>query len=133
MDQLTNHAAIFSLPGSRLSKVTRKRGRRLRRRKVRLPTLRAIVPKPKVFSKRRGPNTTVSANSDLATSGESAQEWIRSHWREYAGLWVALDGSRLVGEARGAREALEKARASGVVAPFLVHVTEPSELPFGGW
>jgi hypothetical protein len=44
-----------------------------------------------------------------------------------------LDGSRLVAEAAGAREALEKARTSGVISPFLVHVTEPSELPFGGW
>ena len=31
------------------------------------------------------------------------------------------------------REALEQARALGVFSPFLVHVTEPSELPFGGW
>lgn len=75
----------------------------------------------------------VSAGSDMAAPGAREREWVRSRWREYAGLWVALDGNRLVGEATGAREALEKARAAGVVSPFLVHVTEPSELPFGGW
>jgi len=67
------------------------------------------------------------------SSGAREQEWVRSHWQEYAGRWVALDGSRLVADAAGAREALEKARAAGVVSPFLVHVAEPSELPFGGW
>lgn len=98
-----------------------------------LPIWGAIVPMPKAFSKQRAPKGAVSAGSDVAASGTREQEWVRSHWREYAGLWVALDGSRLVGEATGARDALEKARASGVVSPFLVHVTAPSELPFGGW
>jgi hypothetical protein len=92
-----------------------------------------IVPMPRAFSKRRPSRATGSAGSGISTSGEREQEWVRSHWREYAGRWVALDGSRLVGEATVAREALEQARALGVFSPFLVHVTEPSELPFGGW
>ena len=66
-------------------------------------------------------------------SGVSEQEWLRCHWREYAGKWVAIDGNRLIAEATGAREALQTARAAGVGSPFLLHVTEPSELPFGGW
>jgi hypothetical protein len=88
---------------------------------------------PQAFSKRRPSKTKGAAGFDLATSGTREQEWVQSHCREYAGRWVALDGGRLVAEAAGAREALEKARALGVFSPFLVHVTEPSELPFGGW
>lgn len=99
----------------------------------RLPVRGAIVPMPHAFAKRRAPKIAFSASSNIGVSGAREQDWVRSHWREYAGRWVALDGSRLVAEASGSREALEKARASGVVSPFLVHVAEPSELPFGGW
>ena len=86
----------------------------------------------KTPSKRRVSKATVPADCDLA-AGRQEQAWVQSHCHEYAGRWVALDGGRLVAEAAGAREALEKARALGVFSPFLVHVTEPSELPFGGW
>lgn len=65
--------------------------------------------------------------------GALEQEWLRQHWREHLGNWVALDCGRLVAEAPGAREALERARAAGFATPFLAHVTAPSELPFGGW
>jgi len=134
MEQPTTHSATFSLSGSQLAQVSRKPVWRWRRQKVRkLPIGGAVAPLPHAFSRRRPPKAAVSAGSDTATSGVREQEWVRSHWREYAGRWVALDGSRLVAEATGAREALEKARAVGVVSPFLVHVTEPSELPFGGW
>ena len=86
-----------------------------------------------------GPSAIASSDEGFMSdfeervSGEREQEWLRCHWREYAGKWVALDGSRLIAEATGAREALLTARAAGVGSPFLVHVTGPSELPFGGW
>jgi hypothetical protein len=65
--------------------------------------------------------------------GAREQEWLRTHWREYVGRWVALDGDRLIGQAVRARDAMDQARAAGVASPFLIHVIEPSELPFGGW
>jgi hypothetical protein len=115
----------------------RLRGNMIRRSPRRGPKKWAIngtiVPIHKVVSTRQPSNATVSAGSDIAVPGAREQEWVQSHWREYAGRWVALDGSRLVGEAGLAREALEKARAAGVSSPFLAHVTEPSEQPFGGW
>ena len=133
MQKLPTHFATFSLSSSRLAQVVRKPVRRSRRRKVRgLPIRGAIVPMPKPSSRQRAPRT-VSAVPGVAASGTREEEWVRSHWREYAGRWVVLDGGRLVGEAAGARDALEKARAAGVVSPFLVHVTELSDLPFGGW
>jgi len=68
-----------------------------------------------------------------AAPGGREQEWLRIHWREHVGSWIALDDGRMVGEATRARDALEQARSAGFPSPFLVHVTEPSELPFGGW
>jgi hypothetical protein len=133
MEQLMTPPARLSLCGSRLTQVARKPARRSRRRKEWTAGFGRIVPMPHAFAKRRAPRAAVSAGSDPAVSGAREQEWVRSHGREYSGRWVALDGSRLVAEATGAREALEQARAAGVVSPFLVHMTEPSELPFGGW
>jgi hypothetical protein len=88
---------------------------------------------PQTFSKRRAPKATAPSGLEVAVSGEKEQAWVQSHWREYVGQWVTLDGARLLGVAPVAREALEMARARGVWAPFLVHVAEPSDLPFGGW
>jgi Family of unknown function (DUF5678) len=133
MEQGAIKSARFSLSGPRLAKMARKPANRPRMRKARrLPSLGEFVPMP-TFRNRRSPPRPLPAGTGIAASGVREQEWLRSHWREYAGRWVALDGNRLVSEAAGAREALEKARAAGVRSPFLVHVTAPSELPFGGW
>jgi hypothetical protein len=133
MGQMLAHSTRFCLSGSRLAQVTRKPFRRQREKARRLPAWGAFVPMPQMFRRRRTHSATVFTEADLATSGEREQEWVRSHWREHVGNWVALDRGRLIAEATHAREALEKARAAGVLSPFLVHVTEPSELPFGGW
>lgn len=61
------------------------------------------------------PNEGFTRDLEEGISGVREQEWLRCHWREYAGKWVALDGSRLIAEATGAREALLTARAAGWV------------------
>jgi hypothetical protein len=132
MEHASARSARFSLSGAGLAQVTRKL-KHPRTRKKRMLPLGAFVPMPHAFRSRLPLPAAVSAGADMSTSGVREQEWVRSHWREYVGRWVALDGSRLVAEAPGAREVFEKARAAGVRSPFLVHVTEPSELPFGGW
>ena len=137
MDRTTAHSARWSLFGSRLAQAARKPVKRLRTRKARrAPSLGArgaIVPMLQMFRRRRTFGGAVSVTVESVASGVREQEWLRSHWREYAGKWVALNGGNLVAAAAGAREVLEKARAAGIRSPFLVHVTEPSELPFGGW
>jgi len=133
MKQIHNRSARFLPSGPRLGQVARKRARRFREKNRRLPARGAIVPMPQTLSKRRASRAPVSRQADFAASGLREQEWVRSHWREHVGNWVALDHGRLVAEAARAREAVEKARAAGFPSPFLVHVTEPSELPFGGW
>jgi hypothetical protein len=134
MEHAITHFTRMAPSGPRLAQVVRKPLRRPRTRKMKRPSsLGAHVPMPQAFRKRRAHRTAASATADLTATGAREQEWLRSHWREYAGKWIALCGNRLLAEAGGAREALEKARAAGVKFPFLVHVTGPSELPFGGW
>ncbi|MGO9274072.1 MAG: hypothetical protein ACLQOO_28185 [Terriglobia bacterium] len=134
MEHPTAGSATFSLPGSRLARAAGKPARRSQRRKVKgLPFLGAIVPMRPAFSERPAQQAAAATASDMDNTGTREQEWLRTHWREYVGLWVALDGDRLIGQAVRARDAMDQARAAGVAAPFLIHVMEPSELPFGGW
>ena len=126
----------FPLLSRGLAQVERKPTRRARAKKTRrLRPLGIIVPMPSASPRSRpvALRTPGSASVEGTPPGTKEQELVMRHWREYLGRWVAVDGSRLVGEANNAREALEKARASGHSSPFLVHVTEPSNLPFGGW
>ena len=75
---------------------------------------------------------TQSAQSDAETR-KRRMDWIKKHRAEYAGQYVALDGDRLVGNARTIREAREQAQANGVGNPFLVRLElEETVLP-AGW
>jgi hypothetical protein len=59
--------------------------------------------------------------------------WLRAHREEYAGLYVALDGDRLVGKGATIREAHDQAKRQGIAHPFLTHISSASDAPFGGW
>ena len=117
-----------------IRKPARSRKKRAKKEKAgRLLERASIVPLLQSLRRWHAPRRVVGARDEIAALGAREHEWLRSHWREYAGTWVALEGNRLVANAAGAHEALEKARAAGVPSPFLIHVTEPSELSFGGW
>jgi hypothetical protein len=59
--------------------------------------------------------------------------WLKAHREEYAGLYVALDGDRLVGSGASMREAREQALQAGSEHPFITHVSSANDAPFGGW
>src|SRR5437867_3407425 len=119
---------------SKSSMVARKRTRRAGlRTKPSLLSLGTNVPMHRGFTRSRVRALKATVFCEVPAPGAKEQEWLRYHWREHIGRWVALQEGQLVGEAISAREALEQARSSGHSSPFLVHVTEPSELPFGGW
>jgi hypothetical protein len=122
--------AVLSVSGAHAEKPVR---RPLRRRVRDLRSRGAIVPIPPAFSGRPAQEAAAAPTSDMDIPGAREQEWLRTHWREYVGRWVALDGDRLIGQAVRARDAMDQARAAGVAVPVLVHVVEPSEFPFGGW
>jgi hypothetical protein len=61
------------------------------------------------------------------------QAWMSQHQAEYAGAWVALDGSRLLAHGSSARQVLDAARSAGCEQPLVVHIPREPQLPFGGW
>ncbi len=108
------------------------RRRRTSRRgqRPRLATRGRVVPIASRF--HTVPDSFIEIPLQDEPSGVPEQTWLRTHGKEFAGRWVALDGGQLVGEGSSAREALQKARSSGSGLPFLVYV-ETGDLPFGGW
>ena len=60
-------------------------------------------------------------------------QWLAEHRKEYAGQWVALDGSRLIAASTNAKEVYKAARESGIELPLVAFVEGPDALPFGGW
>lgn len=59
--------------------------------------------------------------------------WLNANREKYAGQYVALDGSKLVGTGNTIREAEEAARQRSVKKPFVVYLFPTDSLPFGGW
>jgi hypothetical protein len=74
-----------------------------------------------------------SGDSDAENTRRERLEWLKAHREQYAGQYVALAGSVLVGHGRTIREAHEQARRNGVEKPFLVRMTSESEVLFAGW
>ncbi|MBI4747089.1 MAG: hypothetical protein HY774_01250 [Acidobacteria bacterium] len=61
-------------------------------------------------------------------------EWLNTHQDKYAGLYVALDGDRLLGTGRNYPEAFEKAKQEGVKNPYVGFVYPANYEGFmGGW
>ncbi len=52
-------------------------------------------------------------------------EWLKSHREEYGGMYVALDGDRLLGTGRNYPEAAEAARRAGVSDAYVEFVLPP--------
>ena len=82
----------------------------------------------------RSPETTsrTSDHNDEHIRQERLR-WLKAHREEYAGQYVELDGTVLVGNGRTIREAHEQSIRNGVEKPFLVHLTSESEVLFAGW
>lgn len=59
-------------------------------------------------------------------------EWVKAHKQEYAGLWVALDGDRLVAASPNRLELSEAVRADGGRLPLILRVPSPDDLPYVG-
>jgi len=75
------------------------------------------------------------ASSQRVEDSDLSQElrWLAEHREQYAGQWVALNGSELISSGADGVEVYETALRQGVLCPFLVQIGSPDELPFGGW
>mgnify|MGYP003393552235 CR=1 FL=1 len=77
-------------------------------------------------------HTSFGANDDNRTA--NSLRWLNENRQNYLGLWVALDGSRLIASGGSAREVFGRAKALGIDSPFIELVTAEEVPPFsGGW
>ena len=60
-------------------------------------------------------------------------QWLADHRDEYAGLWVALEGNRLIASDADARIVFAAAKTAGITRPFVLHLELLDSLPFAGW
>jgi predicted Zn-dependent protease len=66
-------------------------------------------------------------------TNEQERAWVEAHRDEYLGQWVALDGDHLIAHGTDGKRVYDEARAQGITAPYLVHVTPKVEAYVGGW
>ena len=82
------------------------------------------------------PGGAPEAAGDEATAAQKRAQhmaWLKAHREEFAGLYVALNGDRLVGKGATIREAHDQAKRLGIAHPFLTHISSGGDAPFGGW
>lgn len=60
-------------------------------------------------------------------------EWIKEHRSEVAGMHVALENGKLVGQGRTIKEADQAAKRSGAKKFLLTYVPREDEELWGGW
>ena len=75
-----------------------------------------------------------TAPTDGEAKRKRRQAWIKANGTRYGGMYVALDGDRLLGTGANYAEAFEAARAAGVTEAF-VDFIKPSDYvgEIGGW
>jgi hypothetical protein len=74
-----------------------------------------------------------SRHNGSRADAEKHMAWLRANREEYSGQYVALLGDKLVGSGSTRKEALDAARSSGVVDPFVVYVLSANVLADGGF
>lgn len=61
-------------------------------------------------------------------------DWIKENRAKYADQWIVVEGDRLIAADADAHKVFAAAKASGIEAPFFVHVLPEDPLPFvPGW
>ncbi|HKV40801.1 MAG TPA: hypothetical protein VJX67_16425 [Blastocatellia bacterium] len=59
--------------------------------------------------------------------------WINEHRDEYLGMWVALDGDKLLAHGADPRQVYLTAREAGVECPYVDRVEPSYDAFMGGW
>lgn len=75
----------------------------------------------RVLARRLFESAERSSESDLGLSAESREEkrllrdrWMKANREKYGGIYVALDGDKLVGTGKNYAEAVAKAKNAGI-------------------
>lgn len=83
---------------------------------------------------QRQQDQAVVAPADKERKRQQRSVWLAAHREEYAGLYIALDGDRLLGTGKNYLEAAQVAKAAGVsdaYIDFVYPTTYSGEM--GGW
>ena len=64
-------------------------------------------------------------NDDAAEQRRRRQAWLSQHRTQYGGLYVAMDGDRLLGTGKSYPEAYAVARRAGVADAFVDFLPPP--------
>ena len=60
-------------------------------------------------------------------------DWLKTNKKEYANLWVALDGDKLIASGENHKEVFQIARSKGINRPLIVKVEAENSLAYVGW
>ena len=66
-----------------------------------------------------------SVESENAAAQKADHEWMRTHWGEHRGQWIALRNGQLLGTASTLRELREQLRRAGIdltIKPFMTKI-----------
>lgn len=90
-----------------------------------------------LHERKKANGKSVSLSPEIAERERKRRlraEWLKAHRDEYAGLYVALDGDRLLGTGKNYPEAYDAAKAAGVPNAYVGFVyPENYEGAMGGW
>lgn len=75
----------------------------------------------------------VMANNLAIKDRSREAQWLQKHRDEYAGLWVALDGERLIAKGDNLKQVATAARRLGAPDALMVQVEPDDSLPFAGF
>jgi hypothetical protein len=100
---------------------------------VEAPEVLGTTPR-KTISAVPKPNVITNVPRRVSVIDRSRERrWVSENRETYAGLWVALDGDRLVASGKDANIVFAEADRSGVLRPLFLHL-DPLDAPrFGGW
>jgi hypothetical protein len=86
------------------------------------------------LEEKRATNGAGHGSQAHANRSAKSVRWLHENRENYLGQWVALDGDRLIANGPTAKEVYSKAKAKGVVIPFVELVTDQEPVPStGGW
>ena len=78
---------------------------------------------------RKTSNVKETDSQAQAVRSAKSLRWLDENQEKYSGQWVALDGDRLIANGPVAKEVYSKAKAEGVLIPFVELVTRREPEP----
>lgn len=101
-----------------------------------ISSIRGLPPTDRARLRRLLDTDDLDGTSEEQGNSRRTQSlhWLQENRKDYLGLWVALDGDRLIASGKSARQVFDAAKKAGVFAPFVELVTDEESVPYtGGW